>query len=117
MNKNRYVKTGLFVLVFIFALTACMVSVLASHREISVHSVTGSEVISGVPVFYSEERININTATKDQLLELPGIGDTLAERIIEYRTEFGSFYDVGELREIKGIGDKLLREILPYICV
>ena len=41
----------------------------------------------------------------------------LAERIIEYRTEFGSFYDVGELREIKGIGDKLLRELLPYICV
>jgi competence protein ComEA len=58
---------------------------------------------------------SLGTATVDQLDELDGIGPTLAERIVAYRTEHGGFGSIGELREVDGIGEKrfeALREAL-----
>jgi competence protein ComEA len=49
---------------------------------------------------------SLGTATVEQLEELDGIGPTLAERIVEYRTEHGGFRSLGELREVEGIGEK-----------
>ena len=45
---------------------------------------------------------------RGQLDELDGIGPTLAQRIVEYRTEHGGFRSLGELREVEGIGEKRL---------
>ncbi|MEV0525180.1 ComEA family DNA-binding protein [Streptomyces sp. NPDC050439] len=50
--------------------------------------------------------IGLNTATAEQLDELPGVGPVLAQHIIDYRTEHGGFRAVDELREVNGIGDK-----------
>jgi competence protein ComEA len=58
---------------------------------------------------------SLGTATMDQLDEIDGIGPTLAERIIEYRTENGGFGSLSELQEVEGIGEKrfeTLREAL-----
>ena len=55
---------------------------------------------AGVP------KASLGTATVDQLDEIDGIGPTLAERIVEYRTEHGGFSSVQELREVDGIGEK-----------
>jgi competence protein ComEA len=58
---------------------------------------------------------NLGTATPEQLDEIDGIGPTLAERIIEYRTENGGFGSLNELQEVEGIGEKrfeTLREAL-----
>jgi competence protein ComEA len=58
---------------------------------------------------------SLATATEDQLDEIDGIGPTLAQRIIEYRTEQGGFRSLEELREVEGIGEKRfesLREAL-----
>jgi competence protein ComEA len=49
---------------------------------------------------------SLATATEEQLDEIDGIGPTLAERIIEYRTEHGGFSSLGELRDVEGIGEK-----------
>ena len=57
----------------------------------------------------------MGTATAEQLDELDGIGPTLSERIVEYRTENGGFGSLEELREVEGIGEKrfeTLREAL-----
>jgi competence protein ComEA len=58
---------------------------------------------------------SLGTATLEQLDQIDGIGPTLAQRIVEYRTEHGGFHSIGELREVEGIGEKrfeTLREAL-----
>ena len=57
------------------------------------------------------ERVNINTATASQLQMLPGIGPTLAERIVAYRDKNGVFHSIGELMMVPGIGEKKLESI------
>lgn len=60
-------------------------------------------------------KININTATVDQLTLLPGIGPTIAQRIIAFRDENGPFLSIDDLTEVKGIGTGTLDNISPYI--
>ncbi|MCH8496645.1 MAG: helix-hairpin-helix domain-containing protein, partial [Balneolales bacterium] len=60
-------------------------------------------------------RININTATLTELTKLPGIGPSIAARIIEYREQNGSFKRVDDITNVRGIGQtrlEQLREIL-----
>lgn len=58
--------------------------------------------------------ININTVSKERLMLLPGIGDKLSDRIIQYRSK-NLFKDSEDILKIKGIGEKKLAKILPYI--
>jgi comEA protein len=60
-------------------------------------------------------RIAINTANKNELMKLPGIGETTAERIIAFRQENGPFKNNTELLKVKGIGKKKLEQIKPYL--
>ena len=62
-------------------------------------------------------KVNINTADRDTLTMLPGIGDVLAERIIEYRESYGDFDTADELQNVSGIGSAKLEEIRAYITV
>jgi competence protein ComEA len=61
--------------------------------------------------------ININTATAEQLDQLPDIGPVLAQRIIAYRNEFGPFSSIEDLLNVNGIGEKTLAKIREYITV
>lgn len=61
--------------------------------------------------------VNINTATKEQLMTLNGIGEVKAAAILEYRRENGSFYTVDELMNVKGIGEKTLEKIRGNITL
>ncbi len=60
------------------------------------------------------EKININTAPVEQLLEIPGIGPALAERIVEYRTAH-PFVSIEELMNVKGIGDAKFEKLKDAI--
>lgn len=60
--------------------------------------------------------INLNTATKEELMTINGIGEVISERIIEYAQTIG-FSSVDDLLNVKGIGEKTLEKIRPYVCV
>lgn len=63
------------------------------------------------------EPININTATAEELQQLPGIGPVLAQAIVDYREEHGPFGSVDELLQISGIGQTKLDNIQNNITV
>lgn len=63
------------------------------------------------------KKININTASVDELVDLPGIGDVKAAAIIEYRKSFGYFADIQDIINVSGIGDKTFEKIKDLICV
>ena len=62
-------------------------------------------------------RININTASRAELMDLSGIGQVLAERIINYRTANGPFSQIDDLMKVSGIGAKRFEAIRERITV
>ena len=62
-------------------------------------------------------KININTATAVELIDLPGIGPSLSRRILEYRKIHGSFESIEELLNVSGIGPKVFEKLEPYVTV
>lgn len=72
---------------------------------------------TAVTVPAGTERLNLNNATVDELMQLPGIGEVLAQRIVDYREKVGSFQSVQELDEVEGIGQKRLAELMEYLYV
>ncbi|MCW5200792.1 helix-hairpin-helix domain-containing protein [Desulfobulbus sp. F4] len=61
--------------------------------------------------------VDLNTATKEQLDALPGIGPTKAEAILKYRTEKGPFTSIEQIKEVSGIGEKIFQGIKSDLSV
>lgn len=61
--------------------------------------------------------IDINTAGQEEFMALPGIGEVLAQRILRYREETGSFSRLEDLLNVEGIGQKRFEDILDLIAI
>jgi len=59
--------------------------------------------------------VDVNTAAWPELAELPGIGPTLAQRIVERREAVGPFGQLSDLRQVRGIGPATMRRIEPFL--
>lgn len=73
--------------------------------------------IDRLPERVYDYRIDINEATWVQWMQLPGVGETLAQRILEYREQNGPFQSVDDLDNIQGIGPKTLEKLRPWLFV
>lgn len=65
----------------------------------------------------SPSKINVNTASIQELDSLPGIGLTLAQRIVDDRKQFGPYESVDELKRVKGIGTETVERLRPFVVV
>jgi comEA protein len=63
------------------------------------------------------DKINLNSATAEQLQSIPGIGPATAKSIIEYRTKVGKFNRIEEIINVKGIGEKKFQKIKDRLMV
>jgi comEA protein len=91
----------------------------ASDSTFAILSAAPEDSVSVIPINMTtgEEsgKVNINTATEQQLIDLPGIGKVTAERILKYREETGKFTTIEDLRAIKGISKNKLERLSSMI--
>lgn len=62
-------------------------------------------------------KVNINTATNQELQKLPGIGESMASKIIAYRKEKGKFTKIEDIKNVSGIGEVKYNNIKKYIYI
>ena len=96
MTLRRFVATGLAL-----AMAALLVS--------------GTAMAAGKPA--PTAKVNLNTASIEQLTTLPGVGPKLAARIVEYRQKSGAFRSTQELMNVKGVGEKNFAKIEAWLSV
>ena len=126
MVKNKVI----FILISIIFILLCMSTVLGTllNRSLSSEYIkqegsdatelfgSGDSIISSKTEFITD-KININTASKDELKRLKGIGEAIAQNIIDYRNEYGNFDSIEEIINVKGIGKAKFEDIKDHITV
>jgi competence ComEA-like helix-hairpin-helix protein len=70
-----------------------------------------------IAAFEADTLVELNTANIESLVELPGIGPSMAEKIITYRVEIGGFSYIEQLMEIPGIGEAKVNGLIPYVSI
>ena len=84
-----------------------------SHKTTNI-----SELKQGATTHINKDgQLNLNAATKDELMLLEGIGEVLAQKIIDHRVANGKFENISDLLKISGIGPSTLEQIANYIYV
>lgn len=88
-----------------------------SESELITNDNVKSEEDDTVNSLENNQKVNINTATKEELMKLSNIGESKAEKIIDYRTANGNFNSIEDIKKVSGIGDKLYDSIKENITV
>lgn len=99
-----------------------LASVLVDGQQIAVGRpgavpAAGQPVASGAAPSAANGLVDLNTATLEQLDDLPGIGPALSQRILDYRTEHGSFTGVDQLDDVSGIGSVTFEKLKSLVTV
>ena len=126
MSNNQTAKNPLSAyekIVLIIALIC--VGVLFAFKAISMQAqpdkvityTVNNSAVSTVSQESLSEKVNINTADKERLTSLKGIGESKAEAIISYREANGPFGDITDIMKVDGIGQKTFENIKDMICV
>ncbi|MBE6732299.1 MAG: ComEA family DNA-binding protein [Ruminococcaceae bacterium] len=109
--QKAFVLTVMVIaLIFIMAFT-----MFKDSADVNIYSITVEKTVyNTVP---DSDKLNINTASKEELMKLDGIGDTISERIIDYRDEHGAFSSIEEIKNVKGITETVYKRIEQYIKI
>jgi competence ComEA-like helix-hairpin-helix protein len=96
-------------LVCVFGLALSLISCVTRSQTV--------RVINDPQPLVANKRININTASSDELEKLPGIGPGLAARIIEHRARYGRFRRIEHLIMVRGLSDRRFRAMRSFVTV
>ena len=91
--------------IFRLALAACLVLLVLQPAMTAL----AGQTVEGV--------VNLNTATEDELIQLPRVGASVAKRIIAFRDKNGPFQRAEDLMNVQGIGEKTFSKLLPHMAV
>lgn len=113
---NRYALSRLAVLLGIVAVFSALV-IGAVYFEFG-GAVPAADYMDAHPTTtLAVQSIHLNSATKNDLLRLPNMTDELADRIVNYRTEFGMFASVDEVRTLPDVTEYLYLTWFPYLTL
>ena len=115
-------KKGRSIMLLVCALTFTMVFGIFIGRNLNdeyapIPDNRKQQILEQKEIINEDYRLDMNKATKAQLMDLPGIGETIADRIISYRSQNGDFTSTNDLLLIDGIGEKKLLQIEALIKV
>lgn len=122
-------KVGLYSLLFLTCAFIILIAGIFIGRSSEYHLATHSEketrrseetrdeLFVYSDEIYIDGHLNINAAGKEDISQLPGIGDTLTQRIIAYRQTNGPFKEIDDLLLVEGMGPNKLDRIRDYITI
>ena len=105
----------------VFAARSRMANVLESTSAKQGASISAADSVKYPDPFDSTEeeggKVHLNTATKQQLQTLPGVGEATADLILSYREKHGRFKSLDDLTNVHGIGPKKIERLRPYVTL
>lgn len=115
LNNSEKILLGIFFL---------LSSIVILYNLFYIPSLPRADIIKKEFVFQEEEenkksseRININSASIDELKKIPGVGESTAQKIIDYREQNGGFSSKSEITNVNGISEKKFNSMKDYITV
>jgi competence ComEA-like helix-hairpin-helix protein len=97
-------------------LAALAISLSFAGAAATAHAAPGGDDVIEGPVAPSTNGVlNLNTASEEELMRLPGVGPSKAKAILELRTQLKGFKKVEDLMRVKGIGRKTFKKLLPML--
>ena len=115
IGRGRKLTTDIIFIVVMLGLALVAFIVNYKKEMLSSFTLDGDSLTSSLVI--TELIVNINTADKYELMQLKGIGEVLAERIIEYRETYGEFDYVQDIVKVEGISENLFERLYLNLTV
>ncbi|HZH90945.1 MAG TPA: helix-hairpin-helix domain-containing protein [Pyrinomonadaceae bacterium] len=114
MRRTRFLP---FVFLCYMVVFACVSSCVKLPRRAGVVSGLTTNGLTHAPLAQTTALVNINTASREELERLPGIGEGLAARIVEHRERHGAFRRVEHLIIVRGISERRFSALRAHVTV